>query len=127
MGKRLVSDAKRERGGAAHRSGHVAEVWGALWLMAHGWRILGINVDTPAGEVDILARRGGVLAVVEVKRRAALETALEAVTAAQRGRLLRAGALLARGPGREGLAVRLDLLALAPGRWPRHIADAWPQ
>jgi len=66
-----------------------------------------------------------VLAVVEVKRRTSLLAALETVTFDQRERLRRAGAnLAARWPGLSGAAVRLDLLALAPGQLPRHIPDA---
>lgn len=104
----------------------MAEVWAAIWLIAKGYRILGFRLKTPQAEIDLLAQRGDVLAVVEVKRRASLENALETVTADQRDRLRRAGAALAR--NRAGLAhcgVRLDLLALAPGRLPRHIPDAW--
>jgi putative endonuclease len=99
----------------------------ALWLMAKGYRILGFRLATPLGEIDLLAQRGGVLAVVEVKSRTSLEAALEAVTHEQQARLRRAGAHIAQSrAGLRGATVRLDLLALAPGRRPRHLADAWP-
>jgi len=121
-----VSEARRLRGGAARRSGRRAEVVAALWLMAKGYRILGFRLRTPQGEIDLLARRGGVLAVVEVKIRASLAAALEAVSTDQRERLRRAGAgLAARRKSLAGAHVRLDLVALAPGRWPRHLPDAW--
>jgi putative endonuclease len=98
----------------------------AILLMAKGYRILGFRLKTPQGEIDLLARRGGVLAVVEVKIRATLEAALEAVGAEQRRRLRRAASqIAARRPGLRQARVRLDLIAMAPGRWPRHIADAW--
>jgi len=94
--------------------------------MAKGYRILGFRLKTPQAEIDLLALRGGVLAVVEVKRRTTIAAALEAVSADQRDRLRRAGAnLAARRPGLQGAAVRLDLIALAPGRLPRHSPDAW--
>jgi putative endonuclease len=97
-----------------------------LWLMAKGYRILGFRLKTPQAEIDILAQRGGVLAVVEVKRRGTLSTAMETVSSDQRDRLRRAGAALAaRRPSLAGAAIRLDLMALAPGRLPRHIPDAW--
>jgi putative endonuclease len=94
--------------------------------MAKGYRILGLRLATPFGEIDLLAQRGHIMAVVEVKRRRTLEEALLAVGAVQQERLARAGANLAarRAPARD-LAVRLDLIALAPGRWPRHIPAAW--
>jgi putative endonuclease len=114
------------RGAKARRSGRRGEVWAAIWLMARGYRILGFRLKTPVCEIDLVAKRGDVLAVVEVKRRARLETALEAVSFDQRDRLRRAGAQLAANrPGLKGCAVRLDLMALAPGRLPQHIPDAW--
>ena len=114
------------RGGAARLSGRRSEVWAAILLMAKGYRILGFRLKTPQAEIDLLALRGGVLAVVEVKSRLDIEAALEAVGFDQRERLRRAGATLAaRRPALAGAAVRLDLVALAPGRFPRHIPDAW--
>ncbi len=120
--------ARHERGSRARRDGRSAEVLAAVWLMARGWRVIGFRVPTPQGEIDLLARRGGVLAVVEVKRRRTLDEALAAVSAEQRRRLRGAGEnLAARRPDLAGLAVRLDLVALAPRALPRHVADAWPE
>jgi putative endonuclease len=114
------------RGAAARLSGRRAEVVAAMWLMAKGYRILGFRLKTPQAEIDLLAHRGDTLAVVEVKSRTSLEVALETVTFDQRDRLRRAGAQLAANrPGLRGCGVRLDLVALAPGRLPRHIPDAW--
>ena len=114
------------RGGQARLTGRRAEVLAACWLMAKGYRILGFRLKTPQAEIDLLALRGRILAVVEVKQRATIEAALEAVGFDQRERLRRAGATLAANrPGLAGCGIRLDLLALAPGRLPRHIPDAW--
>ena len=122
----MASTARSERGLRARLAGRRGEVICALWLMAKGYRILGFRLKTPQGEIDLLAQKGQVLAVVEVKLRASLEIALEAVTARQRDRLRRAAtSLAARRPSLAGAAVRLDLIALAPGRLPRHITDAW--
>jgi putative endonuclease len=101
-------------------------VLAALVLMLKGYRILGFRLKTPVAEIDLLALRGQTLAVVEVKRRADLLTALEAVGVDQRERLLRAGAAIQRQrPSLSGASVRLDLIALAPGRLPMHSPDAW--
>jgi putative endonuclease len=117
---------RSERGGKARDSGRFAEQLAALWLMLRGWRILGFRLKTPQGEIDLLARRGRILAVVEVKSRTSIEAALASVHVTQQARLRRAGENLAlRRPGLAGLAVRLDMVALAPGRLPRHIPDAW--
>ena len=118
--------ARRARGAKARRSGRRSEVFCALWLMAKGYRILGFRLRTTQGEIDLLAQKGDVVAVVEVKRRTSLEAALDAVSWRQRQRLMRAaGALTSRSPALAGASIRLDLIALAPGRWPRHIRDAW--
>mgnify|MGYP001765838486 CR=1 FL=1 len=121
-----MTQARRARGLAARKSGRAAEVWAALILMLKGYRILGFRLRTPIAEIDLLAVRGRTLAVVEVKQRASLAAALEAVPQDQRERLRRAGRMLAaRRPGLGQASVRLDLIALAPRRWPRHIIDAW--
>ncbi len=117
---------RRARGSASRAAGRRQEVLAALWLMLKGYRILGFRLRTPEGEVDLLAQRGRVLAAVEVKSRATLAEALEAVTASQRDRLRRAaGALAARRPSLLRLNLRLDLIAIAPLSWPRHVRDAW--
>ena len=119
-------ERRRVRGLAARRSGRWAEVLAAAMLMARGWRILGFRLQATGAEIDLLAVRGKVLAVVEVKARTDLATALQAVSADQASRLIRAGeALASRRFAARGLSVRLDLVALAPGRLPRHIPDAW--
>ncbi|HEX6866591.1 MAG TPA: YraN family protein [Caulobacteraceae bacterium] len=121
-----MSGARQLRGAAARRSGRRGEVLAAIWLMAKGYRILGFRLGQRQGEIDLLAHKRGVLAVVEVKRRRTLEAALEAVRPEQRDRLRRAAAqIVSRRPALKDAAIRLDLFALAPGRRPRHIPDAW--
>lgn len=108
-------------GARARRQGRWAEVVAAAWLMAHGWQVLGFRLKAGPGEIDLLVRRGRVLAVVEVKRRATLAAALESLGPAQRRRLLAAGrALMARRPALRDLDLRLDLFAFAPRCLPRH-------
>lgn len=124
MNREARTAARRARGGRARETGRAAEWVAAAWLMLHGWRIVGFRMRTREGEVDLLARRGRVLAVVEVKRRATLAEAVEAVGPVQQARLAAVAARLAAQPVHAGLSVRLDIVALAPGRLPRHIADA---
>ena len=125
---RAADPLRRARGAKAHRDGLGAETFAALWLMLKGWRVLGMRIKTPQGEIDLLVRRGSVVAVVEVKRRRTLEDALGAVGASQRARLRRAGeTLVARREDFAGCSVRLDLVAVGAGGLPRHIPDAWPQ
>ena len=121
-----MSDVRRLRGTAARLSGRRGEVVAALWLMAKGYRILGFRLRLRQGEIDLLVTRGRFLVAVEVKARTSIEAALEAVTLAQRQRLRRALRAFAARRSRFAQAeLRLDLLALAPGRFPRHIRGAW--
>jgi putative endonuclease len=95
------------------------------WLRLKGWSILDRRVRTPAGEVDIVARKGSLIAFVEVKTRA---TAAELDFAIDERRLARVAAaaeyLMSRyaGPGDD---IRVDVILLAPGTRPRHIENAW--
>ncbi|MFZ5609436.1 MAG: YraN family protein [Pseudomonadota bacterium] len=101
--------------------GRQAERWAALYLRCKGYRILHQRYRTPVGELDLIAVRGRALVFIEVKRRPRLEEALAAVTPRQRLRLARAAAyFIARHPAMASTETRFDLLALAPGRWPRH-------
>ena len=84
---------------AAHRLGHVAE-WRAVWrLRLAGYSILARRYKTKLGEIDIVVRRGGILAFVEVKARADSSAATDALGGRQFGRVARAASLyLARHP-----------------------------
>ena len=120
------SPIRARRGALARRDGRRGEMLCALLLIAKGYRILAFRMKTAQAEIDLLAVRGGVVAVIEVKRRRTLDEALDAVAPRQRDRLLAAArSIAARRPDLAGAPVRLDLMALAPGRWPRHIRDAW--
>ncbi|WP_426039423.1 YraN family protein [Brevundimonas sp. DC300-4] len=108
-------------GGQAFREGHGAEWLAAAFLMLKGYQVLGFRLKTKGVEIDILARQGKTAVVVEVKRRATIEAALNAVDPRQLERLRAAGAaLLRQRPSLAGLALRIDTVALAPGRVPRH-------
>ncbi len=120
QGRRTRAE-RRGRRTRAERQGRWAEQAAALLLLLKGWRILARRRQLPMIEVDIVARRGGVLAVVEVKRRATLDAAIAALTPAAAARLRAAARQIAAEQG-AGLVARVDLIALAPGRWPRHIA-----
>ena len=113
---------RRTKGGTAFRSGHAAEWVAAVLLMAKGYQILGFRLKDRAGEIDLLARRGRVLAVVEVKRRATLDAAVLSLKPAQFERLRAAGEAVRRNrPALQPLELRIDMVALAPGRFPRHL------
>lgn len=91
-----------------------------------GWRILARNWRSPAGEIDIIARRRHTLAMIEVKTRDELGEAGEAIGVRQQARIRRAASLyLARHPALASLDVRFDAILILPWRWPVHLRDAW--
>jgi putative endonuclease len=111
----------RARRTSAERRGRRAEQLAALLLILKGWRIIARRRQLPMIEVDIVARRGRVLAIVEVKQRQTLEAAILAIAPSALARLRAAAHQIAAEQGGQ-LVARVDLIALAPGRWPRHIA-----
>ncbi len=111
---------------AAWGRGRRAERLAAWWLRLKGYRILAQDLRTPVGEIDLIARRGAVLAIVEVKTRPDLSQAGYALSPRQQARIQRAAAaFLQREPALARLDLRFDVVLVAPGRLPRHLADAW--
>ncbi len=94
-------------------------------LAADGWSILGRRMRTKAGEIDAVAEKDGLLAFVEVKSRATLAMAAEAVRPRQQGRLLAAAEiLLSENPGWGARGIRFDVLLVDPANRVRRIKDA---
>ncbi len=117
---------RQERGRANQRSGLRAEALARLVLRLKGYRILGIRVRTRAGEIDLVARRGHVLAFIEVKSRQLQTDARLALQPRQQYRLARAAeAWTASRRELKGLIWRYDLMICSPRRLPRHLMDAW--
>ena len=98
-----------------HASGRHAEALAAAHLAAAGCEILLCNYRRRLGELDIVARRDGVLIVAEVRTRAsaAYGGAAASVTAAKQRRIVRATqALLQRQPALARLPVRFDVIVV---------------
>jgi len=68
--------------------GDRAEEKAAAWLRAHGCRIIGRNVYSRFGEIDIVAVKEGVLHFIEVKSGKNFEPIYN-ITPAKLGKLLR--------------------------------------
>ncbi len=114
-----------ERKRAAHLYGLRAETLAALYLRGKLYRILAQRYRIKGGEIDIVAAKGDVVAFVEVKARADMDSALVAITQQKRRRLSRAAAhWLARNPGAMTCTLRADAVFIAPGSWPRHVEAA---
>ena len=108
------------------RAGRAAETAAAMLLRLKGYRVLSRRFQGRRGEVDLIARRGSILAFVEVKRRPSVETAAESISPRQRARIIAAAEeFVAARPRLTSLGIRFDAVLVAPGKLPRHIADAW--
>jgi putative endonuclease len=121
-----AAGTKRSGRHQAQRRGVSAEALCRWHLRLRGWRIVASDWRCPSGEIDILARRGGVLAIIEVKSRRDLASAVAAVLPRQRRRIARAAsAFLLMRPDLAELALRFDVMLVAPLHLPRHLRDAW--
>lgn len=110
----------------AERRGRLAESYAAAWLGVKGYSVLARRVRLPVGEIDLIARRGKILAFVEVKQRASSAIAMQAVSPAAWLRISQAAALwTARQPQLSGLDWRYDLIAITPWALPEHVRDYW--
>ena len=115
---------QRARRVAAESRGRRSEAIAALWLQLKGYRILARRYRTKLGEIDLIARRGDVVAIVEVKARPTVEAAMDAVSYHAQIRIERAADLwLARQPDHARLSLRFDLVAVLPRRWPVHVEN----
>ncbi len=91
--------------------------WGeeraALFLRLHGYRIVERNFRCRQGEIDIIARKGGTVAFVEVKLRKNAEhgEAREFVTGAKQSRIIHTAALWLQKTGCE-LQPRFDVIEI---------------
>jgi len=120
----MRDDARSRR---RHQSrGHRGE-WLAGWMLRlKFYRIVAIRHRTPLGEIDLIARRGDLVLIVEVKVRPNLVAAMEAVSATAQRRIEGAADLwLARQPDHGRLSLRFDLVAILPRRWPVHVPNVF--
>jgi putative endonuclease len=111
----------------AEKRGRRSEVWAALLLLSKFYRILGWRVRTPVGEIDLIARAPvGPVCFIEVKARGDALAAAQSLGTRQQRRITSAAMhYMAQHPRLAAKGMRFDVIALAPGRLPRHYRDAW--
>lgn len=113
---------KRQR---AEEAGRRAELLAGAAYLLRGYQILERRFRAPGGEIDLVARKGRLIAFVEVKKRKTSDEAVFAVGPRNRERIERAGAaFLSRRPHFGEFAVRYDIAAVS-GLTVKIIADAW--
>ncbi len=117
----MTTQARRR----AYRFGRFAEALCVWSLRLRGYQVVARRFDAGVGEIDIVARRGTLLAVIEVKGRRGGDTG-ELLTARQRARIERAAtAFVARAPRFADHDLRFDVMIVRAWRPPRHMKDAW--
>lgn len=114
MNQRVRREARGRRG----------EALAALYLRIRGWRILASRLKTPRGEIDLIARRGRTVIFVEVKWRSSAELLDQAVDPYRLRRVAAAAEAVAHRYAKADDLVRIDVLLLAPWRFPRHLKNA---
>ncbi|MEP3437933.1 MAG: YraN family protein [Hoeflea sp.] len=110
----------------SERKGRRAEWLAALALMLKGYRIAALRYRTPAGEIDLVVRKGDLIAFVEVKARRDLAAGVDAVSYPAQRRIAAAGELfISRQKDSARLSWRHDIVVVSPWRWPVHLEDAF--
>lgn len=102
-----------DRGEHTRARGSAAEDRGVDWLERRGYQVVERNVETRAGEIDLVALDGDVLCFVEIKARASRShgRALSAVDRRKQARIGRAAALYLASSAWTGLC-RFDVLGM---------------
>ena len=106
--------------------GNAGEDAAFAYLMQRGWTILDCNVRRGRGEIDVIARRKGTVAFVEVKRRSGLGYGrpAEAVNREKQMRIAHAAALYIQENGLSEARIRFDVIEILPGEI-QHIEGAF--
>ena len=111
--------------------GDEGEAQAEAYLRRQGFRILGRNVRSPLGELDLIADHEGTLVFVEVKRRrsGAYGGAIEAVDARKRAKLIQLASHYLAQHRLHGRACRFDVVLIqddaGTGTAVQHIANAF--
>ncbi len=116
MSRRRTGDAKGRR----------AERLAEILLRLKGYRILARRFRSGQGEIDLIAKRGRVVAFIEVKYRASEDAAIESVSGRQQQRILRAArSFIAQHPKYAAMTSRFDIIVITNALVPRHLLNAW--
>jgi putative endonuclease len=117
---------RRERGALAWRSGAMAEDSVARAYEERGCAIAKRRWRSPWGEVDLIARDGATVVVVEVKKARRLDDAAHRLSRRQMDRLCAAASAFCAGEPKGALTkLRFDLALVDGMGRVRVVEDAW--
>jgi len=96
------------------------------YLLSRGWSVVAHRFRAGRAEIDLVVRRGDLVAFVEVKTRRgdAFGSPLEAVTGAKRRELVKAARVWVDRHGRPSDIYRFDCIGLVDGKLD-HLEDAF--
>ena len=123
---RVSTDNWRERK-RRYNLGHRAEILAAIWLSLKGYKVIGRRIKTPAGEIDLIARKGRISIFIEVKARKTHDLGILAVDPKTQKRLCRAASYITAKENwhsHEKDDIRFDLMIFSKWYF-RHILNAW--
>ncbi len=116
----------------SYKWGIAAENIAAIFLLAKGYRILSKRYKNPKGEIDILAFKGHILVIAEVKARKNIESCAYSIDPRKQQKILGAVEWLMASGGKIGALanknghdIRFDAIFIVPWRLPVHLKDAW--
>lgn len=114
----------------SHRFGRRGETLASRYLQARGWEVLARNWRFHHKEIDLVVRRAGIVAFVEVKSRTSgsLGHPLESISAGKRRELETAARGWIALRGREGESYRFDAVVVVRGGTGtrlEHVEEAW--
>lgn len=119
----MNASAKRK---SAYGKGHWAEWFAAFALIIKGYRIVALRYRTKLGEIDIIARKGDLVAMIEVKARPSVSSAVDAVTGTAKRRIHNAADIwYSQQADHARLSLRFDIIAVRPWAWPVHLENAF--
>ncbi len=122
----MVATVDKARKVKAYQAGIEAEANAAAMLADRGFSILGRRFRSPAGEIDLIATKGGHLSFVEVKARRTLADAAWSVTPRQQRRIADAAShWLQCFPEYGDCDITFDAILVAPRQHPEYIPDAF--
>lgn len=109
-----------------YKTGLRAEIIAAVLLFLKGYKVVAWRYKARGGEIDLVAVRRDVLAIVEVKARTAHEAALLAVNAGNRRRVEAAARHFIRcHPRYKDYVIRYDIVTVCGWIKLCHLDNAW--
>lgn len=106
--------------------GRRAEFFASIWLKLKGYYILDMRVRMHTGEIDIIAKKGKLIAFVEVKARKTTQIGQRSVTDHSWRRISRTAEIwMSHKRKFTGHDWRYDLVVISPLALPVHFRDYW--